>query len=224
MSQSDFTKPYLILVEGAGDAAFFRHVIKARTIPDDFDVRCPRDGKNVNGSGNTRFREALDAFAIIPGFDKLRGILIVTDNDEDPMASFKNVQDQIRNTSRKHSAPTQPLAKTSGFPAFVVMTIPWINELGNLETLCIQAAEFADPTLATCADTFQVCTGVDQWTLSKRSKVKLRSIISAGYRRNADESLSFLWNDYPGLIPLNHKCFDKIAVFLTNFGKLITTP
>ena len=141
------TLPYLILAEGAGDAAFFDHLIAARGIADEFHVTHPSRAPSVTGSGSTRFRQALDAFGIFPGFDTLRGIIIVTDCDDDETAAFTNVQDHIRHTAKRHPAPVRPLQKSSGSPPIVVMMIPWIGESGSLEALCVPAANRRFPWL-----------------------------------------------------------------------------
>jgi hypothetical protein len=218
------TLPYLILAEGAGDAAFFDHLIAARGIADEFHVTHPSRAPSVTGSGSTRFRQALDAFGILPGFDTLRGIIIVTDCDDDETAAFTNVQDHIRHTAKRHPAPVRPLQKSSGSPPIVVMMIPWIGETGSLEALCVPAAESAFPLVASCADAFQVCSGIDHWPHSKRSQVKLRSIISAAHKKNGDAGLAYIWDEFPACIPLMHSCFDRVANFLSYFGAFINGP
>jgi len=216
MPRDNLTKPYLILVEGPGDAAFFRHLIATRGIPEEYDVLHPSDA-GATGSGNSRFGEALDGFALIPGYDDLRGILIVADNDDDSQASFANVQAQIRRTAAQHAVPPAPLEATKASLPIAVMMIPWTDEAGSLETLCASAAEAAYPLQAACAEEFQSCTGLDVWPASKRAKVMLRSIISAVHRRNPDLSLSFVWDDCPDVVPLRHTCFDRIADYLLTF-------
>jgi hypothetical protein len=224
MPRDNLTRPYLILVEGPGDAAFFRRLIVERGIPNEFDVLYPSQVQGVSGSGNSRFGDALDGFALIPGFDDLQGILVVADNDDDSNTSFAYVQAQIRGTAAQHPVPQVPLRPTNGNPPLAIMMIPWTGEDGSIETLCAIAAETAFPKEAACADQFQTCTGVDAWPPSKRSKVKLRSIISAVHRRNPDVSLSFLWHDRADLVPLNHTCFDRITDYLMMFHHTVRGP
>lgn len=210
---AELTKPFLILVEGPSDAEFLRRLIIFRLIPDVFDVRCPADA-SVSGSGNTRFKEALNGLNLDPGIEDLQGIIIVIDNDEDEAAAFSNVQQQLRDASRRFQIPSVPVTKTQGSPFIMILPIPWVGELGNLETLCLVAAEAVAPEHAQCADTFQSCTGISSWPRSKRSKVKLRSIIAASYRKNPEIGLGFLWKKRPDIVPLMHPCFDRVAQLL----------
>ncbi len=218
MAQDDFTRPYLVVVEGPGDAEFFRHLIRCRGLAAKFHVRCPRDADGVSGGGNTRFRQALDAFGVIPGFDDLEAVIVATDADDDPTVAFANAQQQIRSTAKGLVAPAAPLVEGSGRPRVSVMVVPWVGEPGNLETLCAVAAAAAFPREADCADQFEACTGVAEWPVAKRSKVRLRSIISSAYQRNPDLSLARLWREDPGLVPLDHECFDRIAKYLGSFA------
>jgi hypothetical protein len=221
VAQDEFTRPCLIVVEGPGDAEFFPHLIRCRGLPAKFHVRCPWDADGVSGGGNTRFRQALDAFGVIPGFDDLEAIIVATDADDDPTVAFANAQEQIRRTARGLVAPPAPLVEGSGRPLVSVLVVPWVDEPGNLETLCAVAAAAAFPRAAHCADQFEACTGVAAWPVAKRSKVRLRSILSSAYQRNPDLSLARLWRTDPGLVPLGHECFDRIANYLGTFGNSV---
>jgi len=218
VSSEPFIHKRLILVEGPGDAGFLRNLIRKRTLPDHFDIRTPKES-GISGSGNTRFGEALDAFVLVPGFPLVRKILIVSDNDDDPRNAFRQIRLQIRKTSRKYKAPTRRLSATTGSPSLTIMMLPSTRKRGNLERLCWDAAvkQTANAQVVACANEFARCAGIDNWSSGKLAKVKIRSLIASKYQRNCDESLAFLWDDYPDLIPLSDPVFDPIANFLATF-------
>jgi len=213
-----FTKPYLLLVEGPTDAAFFRHLIRARNITDNFNVRSPRDADGVHSGGNTRFGEALDAFRVEPTFSMVTEIIVVSDNDDDPTDALTKIQAQIKSASHGYAVPKTPLVKTKGkVPHVTILMLPSTGVTGCLETLCLKAACNENPELAKCVAELGACTGAIGWSPSKRAKSDLRCLIASYYQRNPDESLSFLWDDIPSFIPLKDPVFDDIAVFLERF-------
>jgi hypothetical protein len=218
MSANPFIKPNLILVEGPSDAAFFRHLIGARGIADKFSVRSPKDADGIDSGGNSRFGEALNAFAVDPTFGMVTEIIVVADNDSDPKDAFENVQRQIRSTARSYIEPKTPYVKARGkAPHFTALMLPSVGNTGCLETLCLAAAVKANPGLAACVDALKTCSGTGKWPASKQAKSDLRCLIASHYQRNPEISLTFVWDHLPEFIPLNDPVFDDLEKFLRQF-------
>ena len=83
------------------------------------------------GGGNTRFTEALDALAATPGFEKVQKILVVADNDVDPLAEFQKIVAAVNATApimgppaTKLSAAAAPLEKSNSNPQVVILMLP----------------------------------------------------------------------------------------------------
>ena len=98
-----------------------------------------------------------------------------------------------------------------------VMLIPGTDRCGALETLCLDVARQAAPTLAACVDAFAVCADVVSWqSENRRDKMRFRSLIAAGYEANPEISPTRFWSEGPGhkLIPLDNAEFDPISTFL----------
>jgi len=93
-------------------------------------------------------------------FRHVSGILVVSDNDDDPGKSLSEVQDQLRDAG--YGVPQGTLTPATGAetPPVVIMMLPWAGEPGNLETLCLRAMYDASPELSKCVDEFCKCAGV----------------------------------------------------------------
>jgi hypothetical protein len=92
-----------------------------------------------------------------------------------------------------------------------VLLIPWHDQPGNLECLCLPAAVHAAGGLSKCVDDFADCAGVEQWgRANAEGKMKLRSLLAAGHRSDPFIGLGRVWNDAPALIPLDHSGFDRV--------------
>lgn len=209
----------LLLCEGQGDEAFFRHLITERGLPQ-FQIVFPK--KEGTPAGKDAFGHFLVGLRAAPGVEKLAGILIVSDNDNDPHRSFGLVQGQIR-SAEKYAVPNNPLepAKVAGLPTIVVMMIPWTGEPGNLETLCLTSAYAGRTEIKVCLDAYCQCTGTDRWDVKRQSQMRMRSLLSAICASDPNTGLPYVWSRRENLIPLNHTCFDQVSDFLRNFDALI---
>ena len=209
----EITKPRVIVCEGEGDVAFFTHLIRKRDLAP-FQV-LPAGGK----SGYGRVLTALSAGT---GFDRVSGILVVGDNDLDPLAAFDNIQEQIR-AAGGYGVPDRPgePRKSPGFPAVVVMMIPLEERVGCLETLLTEAAYEITPDLKTCVDAYAACTHADAWNEVQQSKMKLQCLISALCRSDPQTAVRYAWNRKEDIIPLDRPCFDQLADFLRGFDNLL---
>jgi hypothetical protein len=124
---------FLIVCEGQSDEAFFRHLIQKRNLPQ-FKVVYPMHQQDGGWRG---FAPRLRALKTEPGFDELRGILVAADNDDNPTSSFRNVCDQLR--AAGYPVPERPLQaiRAPEYPALAVMMLPWADQGGKLESLCL---------------------------------------------------------------------------------------
>ena len=117
----------LILCEGDGDVAFYRHLIENRGLPP-YDVDRP---VRVEGSGNTGFARRLEALKVQPGFEHLETVVIASDNDTNPERSYENIRRQVE--SAGFGVPARPLepASAENHPDIVVLMHPWVDEPGH---------------------------------------------------------------------------------------------
>jgi Protein of unknown function (DUF3226) len=212
--------PYLIVGEGPDDAAFFRALIEARKIPKRFHIACPN--YYLGDGGFDRLAETVAALKVLPGSENLRGILVVCDRDNDPIARLSDLKAQF--VDRKMNPPASDLIKGPDNPSLVFMMLPWGAQEGVLETICWDIASETFPIEANCVSQYLSCTNSKTGTISKLSKTQLRCLLAALYPKNPSLSLTFLWDDCPQIVPLAGKQLDSIATFLADFDKLIAAP
>ena len=211
------TPPRLLLCEGLEDVAFFQRLIETRSLPR-FRIR-DTGGRTSKTGGNTYFGRALEALKLEAG---VRDILIVADNDESPDRSFANVCRQIQGAYSPDKVPDYPLQKVSSNPSIMVLMIPWIDELGCLETLCARAARSVDAQVSGHVDQFAALIGADNWDReTRKSKMWLRSMLAACCERDPFVFLGKVFRDNKSryLIPLDHRCFDQVSAVLSQYGR-----
>lgn len=227
-----FTERFVILCEGDNDTAFFAALIANRGLPR-FQIVSPRD-VGLQGGGRPDFAQALTSFWAIPGFKEVvEAVLIVSDNDDNPAQALNEVKAALQKAEpyefstppRRYGVPDQTLQRAGTAPCVVIMMLPWANELGNLETLCLPAARDASSPTYQCLDEFCACTHINGWnSVAKESKMRLRCMIASQHRENPDRGLTFLWRHCPELVPLEHATFNRVAGFLAGFAQFIQQP
>ena len=215
----------LILCEGSQDQAFFRHLISDRNLPS-FDVVFPGHPRTDLG-GTSGFGQMLEALSTNPGFRNLTEILVVADNDDSPPDRFNFIAQQIGG-AEGFTAPQHPLevARAPGVPPLVVMMIPWVDERGALETLCLESAYAESHEIRECITRYAECTSASNWSSgTSQDKMRLRCILSSRCEDDPNTGLAFAWSKKkcPRLIPLNHGCFDRVASFLANLDAYIAS-
>lgn len=218
------SKPRVIVCEGKGDESFFKHLIKERELPE-FFVTCPIEG--VEPGGNQGFGDRLRSLRT-EGTKKVVGLLVVSDNDDNPTSSFNRVREQIASAGG-YGVPDEPLVVAKGHstdPPIVVMMVPWAGRTGQLETLCLEAMSDRWPDITRCVHELSQCTGAADWeSQGKREKMRLRAMLASLCRTDPNISLQFAWSKTPSdMIPLNHSAFDQIANFLWDFDQVVALP
>jgi hypothetical protein len=215
----NFEKPYLLLCEGKGDKLFFDKLFERRQIGDEFSVHYPIRP----GSGRSEFGRFLSSASTNESFiSNVKSILIASENDSNEEVSFAEVRREIEK-SNEFPIPNaaQVVARSGSKPSVVVLMIP-IRQLGNLESLCLQAA-YAKWGLQADLDQFVKVTPAAGWPLGKQAKMKMQTILAATNSNQPDTGFGAHWNQ-PDLfrVPLDHQCFDGIVNFLQGFAGLVS--
>lgn len=216
------TQPRMILCEGPADKAFFNGLIQERRLPQ-FDVFCPTDAGGV-GHGVTGFSQFLKALTIPLALNSASSILVVGDCDNDPQKSFSVIQKQIQRVSEYgYGVPEAPLvvADSRDLPKIVIMMIPWVDRLGCLESICLEALSARQAELIKCVERYTQCTMTNAWEIPKKHKMQLQCLISALSQENPGASLRVVLQKHNTVIPLHESCFDQVAKFLNDFDSLI---
>jgi hypothetical protein len=208
----------LILSEGTSDEALLRALIDTRKLPE-FCIRNGSDLPGDNSGGISMIGRLLAGIIIWKGFAAITDILIVVDSDFDPIDNFREVCSQIRSvTEYSYPIPKALLDRAKGPPTITVMTVPWIDQPGNLEALCLPVAVKTSTNLAACVEAFAECAKVNTWALvRKRDAMRLRSLLAVAHRSNPFIGLGQVWRDAKELIPVMDSQFDRIASVLEGY-------
>jgi len=206
----EYSQPWLMIVEGVLDTIFFRHLLSFRLIQG-IQVHEPKDILDHQDRGGREcFSECLSAATTQTA---LKGVLMVSDNDTDPDASFRAVQSQIRQAGM--TAPATPLSivDQSDGKKLAVMMLPWTSVAGCLETLCLSAAYDKWPDLKQPLGNYLQATPANDWETSPQSKMLFRCLTATGCRRDPNAGMRVL-DKSPCDFSLGHTCFDNMVNFL----------
>lgn len=219
------TSKYVAIVEGDSDCNFLRALLLQRGLQH-FQVVAPSEVAD-NLGGASAFARVLSYLPMLDGFDDVEGILLVSDNDDSPDASFGNVIGAIKNAEefgeppRTHPVPANAQEKAAGKPAIVVYMIPGPGLSGNLETLCLSAAKQAHAPLVTCVDELATCAELGDWSVTQQAKAQVRAFVAIAHQARPDISLTKVWSDAPHLFPMHSNAFNDLAAFLQTFPQLV---
>jgi hypothetical protein len=219
-------RPWLLLCEGEGDKRLLEQLISIRGIPDEFQIRFPdRAGEKTGGRSKFGSWLALQ-WAGAEAFRKnVKGILIMSDNDDSPEKSFEELQQALR-ASDGFPIPATELtpARNSGRPPLVIIMVPPGGKPGSLETLCLEAAFSKWPSIKAPVDTFASATPIKGWNQGKTAKAKLQAVIASTCEGRPEAGFVGHWMERADYhLPVSHTAFDDLDKFLRGFEALITT-
>jgi hypothetical protein len=215
-----FDKPYLIICEGKSDEAFLHHLLEARNLHR-FQYAYPEQDAEGRGTwGKDGIDEVLRGIKpLMPA--TLQGIIIVLDTDSGPDQALRFAQRKIREAG-DYDVPNRLLEfseSSEDLPPIIVITLPWINEIGNLETLIVKAVQKLFPNEWTCLTAYCNCTkhvDEDGWSVGKQSKMRLQCLMSAVCKDDPTCAVSVMWGrDKGGLFTpmLADDSFDQVVAF-----------
>lgn len=208
------TSEFLVVGEGDGDAAFVTHLCTARGIAG-YQIEDCR--------GESKFVLSLTSLSSRTGYDRLKGILVVSDNDDAPDANFLKIRGYLKDT-KKLPAPEKPLTPVKRDTITVaVMMLPYEAgkaSRGCLETLLLKSIQPAQQETIDCIKTFRSCIDGSDRPKSHEDKFKLRCFIAAKYPDDPNLALSFAVSPSKGLFDFGHSCFDEVSDFLKKFPGL----
>jgi hypothetical protein len=116
--------------------------------------------------------------------------------------------------TRNWGVATEAEKKFAGDPSVAIWMWPSPGERGCLETLLWKVIEKRHPIEAACVEAACACSGANQWSISKYHKARVRCFLSLKHRSNPAISLSILWRDIPGLVPVTDTVFTPYSDFL----------
>lgn len=210
-SPTPLRSEFLILGEGGRDVAFVKELITKRSIQTSIQVDL--------AGGQSGFKVRLEGYSALRGWDTLKGVLLISDNDASSKKSFQDVKGQLNDGG--FPSPPRPLeiARKKGMPPLAVLMMPYPSIDGSsegcLETLTIPALESADKTSFDHIRTLLTNCNVAAWPKKgSRDKVAVRCNISVRWPDDPMLGLQLAFGK--GLIPLDHQIFNDVAYILTS--------
>lgn len=205
VSPETYQRRVLVVAEGRADAAFLEQLGLNRGVTD-LQVTRPANGKDF-----TRKLEAMRGFA-----PESSTILVVADSDTSPTTAFKSIQRQIQAVG-DYGVPAQPLevSKAKGVPSIGVLTLPWVDRSGSLETLLLDAMSVGWPTVHAKVRDLLAATVPTSRGVSKDSKACLTCMVACVCGDDPSCAASAMWHASKGFQGLlSQECFDRVADFL----------
>lgn len=212
------SSPNLVICEGSADQQFLQNLIRVHRIAG-FQVEFARPDPSDPTGGHSKFRSFLQSLALpLGGTNPLENIILVSDNDQNPTASFRNICKQISD-SGLFNAPSRPLRRArkhrkSGIALFVMM-IPWSGESGALEHVTSRALNNTYPDAKRCAESYYQCMDIQNVTDNKRAKILAQCMVTTLSRDDPNCGVSYMWRSKNGFQHLlRHRTFNRIVRFL----------
>jgi hypothetical protein len=207
---------FVLCCEGEADRQFIRKLIENRRLRP-FDIPFPTNQLH----GNKAFGGMLEAIrGDRANFPRIKGVLIVADSADDPLALFRDICSQIRSAGG-YGVPARLLeiAKSADHPAVAVMTFPDEATPGALETLLVQEIEGKTEWVGGCVDAFLRCDKIEaySWPPEKRDKARFHSMVAVLNRDDPSRAASMAFKDPNPLIGVGAQCFDGVAQRIRDF-------
>ena len=216
--------PIVILTEGEADDAFIKKLIEDNGLGiENFIIR--------NG-GCTKFWSRIRSIRTASEPMVLRNcqaMVIIADNDNSPGDQFDIIRNQIVIANQGVSAddlfgiPQNPLVsarQSLSLPPIYILMLPWGNEAGCLETLCLSSINPDYSPQVACVDDIFQCVGAGAWSTTMQAKFRVQCLLSSICDGDPYTHLKFAWKvdadkGRPGNIFLtNNPACQRIADFL----------
>lgn len=208
-SDQRIERPSLIVCEGQADSAFVRKLIKARSIPDVFQVHATQDLADGGLDGLGDYLDvALGGFRVTP-----RSLVLVFDSEDKPDSRFDAICSILE--SRGLPKPNRPMEIVRGESlALAVSLLPQADRPGNLETFILGALEDKYRDVLDCIDENLACAGLEL-QLGKRDKARLTCLIASIAIKGKPDLTLKPWLE-KSFCPLdfNHPSFNELAGLL----------
>lgn len=200
MTETEFTKPNLLLVEGKTDELFFSALNKYLEF---------HDIQIIDVGGTPKFKKRLELISISPKFNMIKSLGIVRDNDSKhpTKSAFECITDDL--TFAKLPTPESPLLPKGNNPQVTVMILPREGEPGMLEDLCLKSVE-SDLAMP-CVNQYCQCLQEKCPSFPKNiSKAKVQVFLAS--KKEAEKGLGIAARD--GYWPFENAAFDEVKQFL----------
>lgn len=236
----DFTRSNKLIVgEGESDLQFFQELC-VKNVIEGFEFAFTgmhevKPSGEYGEAGFEAFGKYLKAFGKTSDLPKVTDIVLVCDSGNivpaNPHQRFLKLRRMI--TEATHSEPAIPFRSPDNpnqpddgaRPRVHILILPWFDEEGGIETLCLRAAEQAagvdGQRVIECVKAFANCVDTSNLTKEKQDKFLLQSFLSGSWKRRPEVRVEQIWNTHRSvLIPLDSNVFMRVREFLQAVARL----
>ena len=211
--------PIHVLCEGGGDKGFLEHLIQQRGIQG-LDVGCPTP-ETAGAHGVSGFDKYLLALDTSTDRKKLKGLVVISDADEDPARRFGGIRQALVAIGCDVDEPFAPRRLHHRDLTIGVFLMPGRNRTGTLEHLLLDAVFESSPELEDCVNGFRDCLKAPLgWSENKQAKMRLHALMAGCCEEAPSTNLATIWNKRGNPIPLASAKFDELVETLRAFAAL----
>ena len=201
-----FDGPVYVACEGEADQYFLCKLLETNAISG-IDVA-------VVGGKDDRFTTHLSGLKVSNDFNKLRLVVIVTDNDLNAEASFASAQQRFRDAGFVvPDAPWTRKGAEDGAVSTAILMLPAAGRPGALETLLVEAILDERPDFSKCLDDLKTCAKTPVWDEVKLAKMRFHAAVAALCEDGPGRAASRIWSATHNPVPINSDKFLSIVEF-----------
>lgn len=191
-------RPYLLVVEGEEDAAFFEALARHLGLGENLQL-WPAGGKD-------NIRPQIKTLCGLPGFSEVERLGVIRDADADPEAAFRSVAGALKAAGLP--VPRRPGVVCGERPRVSVFILPGGGNPGALEDLCLEAVR--DDPAAACVEEFFRCLEERLSWRTGAAKAKVQAFLASREepgKRLGEAALAGYW-------PWDSPVFEPVREFL----------
>lgn len=209
-----------LICEGPDDKGFLESLVERHRLPD-FQI-CHAaefngwDEGQIPTGGKSGIKKSLERIDVLRGFEGLRAVLIITDNDH--AKAFRDLQKELKGICTVPDSPSV-VGSIYGKPLAVFM-IPSADECGDLETYCLPEIHRHWPRSEQCVTEFLTASRALQWTKqSSINKAKARAAVVGFHQPDPYKGVGHLFKS--GVLETGNARFRPLIDFLNNFDAFV---
>lgn len=201
-----FNGPVVVICEGPADGKLIKRLVER----EELDL----DGFYIHpANGYQNFGNAVSGIAGSSDRTKLRRLVIVGDNDIDPVGRFNNACDALQGEG--FPIPSEPCRITEGDPSTAIFLMPQTGVFGALETLLVSALLEGHPEVDECLRRLEECpTGCGAWNEVKKSKMRFQAAVAVTCVDDPSAGAAHIWSKAYNPVNAASAAFNELATFL----------
>lgn len=196
---TSFTKPYLVLVEGADDQAVVAALVEYESL-DDFQIH--------DMKGKTKWSDKLRAIVSDVEFGRnVRALGLIRDADASPAGAWRSCKAAIESAGLV--TPARPMQFGAGSPVTGISIVPSYGVSGAIEEVCL--ASFPADRV-NCVRSYFECLDKNRHGSARESKAYVQAYLASAIPPRRDLQIAAK----SGILDLSNASFDELRTFLRN--------